>query len=73
MKSKYYLFGLPILMGFGIILSMSNDFLFPVLTFGAVGLYLFIFTPIRNRWIKYFFLFIFILNLLASIGLYLEK
>ncbi|WP_353854292.1 DUF5970 family protein [Bacillus sp. Bos-x628] len=73
MKSTNYLLGVPVILAMGCLVSMSHDFLFPVLTFGLVGLYLFIFSSVQNKWVNYFFLLIFVLNLLASIALYFDK
>ncbi|MFC9277379.1 DUF5970 family protein, partial [Bacillus spizizenii] len=46
MRSKLSLIGVPIVMIIGYIISLSFEWLFPVLTFGVAGLYLFIFAPI---------------------------
>nr|WGD88085.1 DUF5970 family protein [Bacillus subtilis] len=70
MRSKLSLIGVPIVMIIGYIISLSFEWLFPVLTFGAAGLYIFIFAPIQNRFVRYFFLFVFLINLLASLALY---
>ncbi|WP_416655483.1 DUF5970 family protein [Bacillus amyloliquefaciens] len=69
MRSKLSLIGVPIVMIIGYFISLSFEWLFPVLTFGAAGLYLFIFAPV-NKFIRYIFLFIFVINLLASAALY---
>ena len=72
MRSKLSLIGVPIVMIIGYIISLSFEWLFPVLTFGVAGLYLFIFGPIHNKLIRYFFLFVFLINLLSSVALYLK-
>ncbi|MDQ8056684.1 DUF5970 family protein [Bacillus velezensis] len=70
MRSKLSLIGVPIVMIIGYIISLSFEWLFPVLTFGVAGLYLFIFAPVQNKFIRYIFLLIFVINLLASAALY---
>ena len=72
MRSKLSLIGVPIVMIIGYIISLSFEWLFRVLTFGVAGLYLFIFAPIHNKLIRYFFLFVFLINLLSSVALYLK-
>ena len=55
MRSKLSLIGVPIVMIIGYIISLSFEWLFPVLTFGVAGLYLFIFAPVQNKFIRYIF------------------
>ncbi|WP_353618118.1 DUF5970 family protein [Pseudomonas sp. ISL-88] len=69
MRSKLSLIGVPIVMIIGYVISLSFEWLFPVLTFGAAGLYIFLFAPF-HKMIRYVFLLIFLINLLSSIVLY---
>ncbi|AHD07378.1 DUF5970 family protein [Paenibacillus larvae] len=71
-KHHVYLVGIPVILFVGYLISLTCEFLLPLLTFGLAGLYLFVFAPVQNKIAKSLFLLIFILNLLGSIALYLN-
>ncbi|MGE6630400.1 DUF5970 family protein [Bacillus sp. NPDC077027] len=76
MKSKngsyLYLLWLPVIMGVGYGISLLVPFLQPVLTLGIAGLYIFIFGDIQVRQVKYIFMFVFLINVLFSLILFLD-
>ncbi|WAT80502.1 DUF5970 family protein [Bacillus safensis] len=75
MKSKnggyLYLLWLPVLMGIGYGISLLVPFLQPVLTLGIAGLYIFIFGDFQVRQVRYIFMFVFLINVLFSVMLFL--
>ncbi|MBG9816007.1 MULTISPECIES: DUF5970 family protein [Bacillus] len=75
MKSKnggyLYLLWLPVLMGAGYGISLLVSFLQPVLTLGIAGLYIFIFGDFQVRQVRYIFMFVFLINVLFSVMLFL--
>ncbi|MFJ5964248.1 DUF5970 family protein [Bacillus sp. NPDC093026] len=76
MKSKngsyLYLLWLPIMIGAGYGISLFVPFLQPVLTLGIAGLYIFIFGDFQVRQVKYIFMFVFLINVLFSVMLFLD-
>ncbi|WP_353854293.1 DUF5970 family protein [Bacillus sp. Bos-x628] len=76
MKSKngsyLYLLWLPIMIGAGYGISLFVPFLQPVLTLGIAGLYIFIFGVFQVRQVKYIFMFVFLINVLFSVMLFLD-
>ncbi|MBR0620445.1 DUF5970 family protein [Bacillus pumilus] len=75
MKSKnggyLYLLWLPVIMAAGYGISLLVPFLQPVLTLGVAGLYLFIFGDFQVRQVRYIFMFVFLINVLFSVMLFL--
>ncbi|MBQ4814785.1 DUF5970 family protein [Bacillus pumilus] len=75
MKSKnggyLYLLLLPIIIGAGYGISLLVPFLQPVLTLGIAGLYIFIFGDFQVRQVRYIFMFVFLINVLFSVMLFL--
>ncbi|MDI0274156.1 DUF5970 family protein [Bacillus safensis] len=75
MKSKnggyLYLLWLPVLMGIGYGISLLVPFLQPVLTLGIAGLYIFMFGDFQVRQVRYIFMFVFLINVLFSVMLFL--
>ncbi|PRS63933.1 DUF5970 family protein [Bacillus pumilus] len=75
MKSKnggyLYLLWLPVIMGVGYGISLLVPFLQPVLTLGIAGLYLFMFGDFQVRQVRYIFMFVFLINVLFSVMLFL--
>ncbi|WP_084040581.1 DUF5970 family protein [Gracilibacillus boraciitolerans] len=67
-----YLFGIPLIFLFGIIVSNYYAFLLPVSTFGLFGLYMFLFSPFKKKYIRFLFLFVFLSGMISSIFLYLD-
>jgi hypothetical protein len=73
MKPLPYYLGMPAVLALGLVIGHFCPFLYPVGTFGLFALYLFAFSPSRNKWIRALLLFIFLLNLAASVLLYVES
>ncbi|MER0141120.1 DUF5970 family protein [Bacillus safensis subsp. safensis] len=75
MKSKnggyLYLLWLPVLMGIGYGISLLVPFLQPVLTLGIASLYIFMFGDFQVRQVRYIFMFVFLINVLFSVMLFL--
>ncbi|CAI7726310.1 MULTISPECIES: DUF5970 family protein [Bacillus] len=76
MKSKnggyLYLLWLPVIIGAGYGISLFVLFLQPVLTLGIAGLYIFIFGDFQVRQVRYIFMFVFLINVLFSVMLFLD-
>ncbi|MCM3061680.1 DUF5970 family protein [Bacillus altitudinis] len=76
MKSKnggyLYLLWLPVIIGAGYGSSLFVPFLQPVLTLGIAGLYIFIFGDFQVRQVRYIFMFVFLINVLFSVMLFLD-
>ncbi|MFL0448997.1 DUF5970 family protein [Bacillus altitudinis] len=76
MKSKnggyLYLLWLPVIIGAGYGISLFVSFLQPVLTLGIAGLYIFMFGDFQVRQVRYIFMFVFLINVLFSLMLFLD-
>ena len=72
MKPLPYYAGMPVVLLIGLAIGHFYPFLYPAGTFGLFALYLFAFSPSRNKWIRALLLFVFLVNLAASVLLYIE-
>ena len=72
LKQLLYILGIPAVLVVGLIIGHFYPFLYPAGTFGLFALYLLVFSPLRNKWVRLLLLFILIVNLAASALLYME-
>jgi len=52
LKQLLYILGIPAVFLVGLIIGHFYPFLYPAATFGLFALYLLVFSPLRNKWVR---------------------
>jgi len=52
LKQLLYILGIPAVLVVGLIIGYFYPFLYPAGTFGLFALYMLVFSPLRNKWVR---------------------